>query len=232
MNERRLPVYLVIDTSGSMDGSAIEQVRNGIQFLLGDLRDDADALETAWLSVITFDSQARQLAPLTELESFQVPQLHASGQTALGPALRLLSECRAKEIVENTEDQRGDWYPLVFLMTDGRPNVGSVDDGIAAIQSQKWGNVICLGAGQGSEDSVLALLKRIADVCPSKNGEEAEVPKVLHLRDLGPSGLKAYFKWVSQSIKKTSKKLNSTGESGEASPYSDLPPLPAELLQP
>lgn len=35
---RRLPVYLVIDTSGSMAGGKIESVRQGIRALLMDLR--------------------------------------------------------------------------------------------------------------------------------------------------------------------------------------------------
>ena len=31
---RRLPVYLLVDTSGSMMGEAIESVRNGLQMLV------------------------------------------------------------------------------------------------------------------------------------------------------------------------------------------------------
>ena len=83
---RRLPVYLLVDTSGSMHGEAIEAVRNGLQVLVSALRQDPYALETAYLSVIAFNSEARQLTPLTELMSFQVPDIQASGTTALGGA--------------------------------------------------------------------------------------------------------------------------------------------------
>lgn len=58
---RRLPVYLLLDTSGSMTGEPIEAVKNGVQMLLSTLRQDPYALETAYVSVITFDSSARQL---------------------------------------------------------------------------------------------------------------------------------------------------------------------------
>lgn len=47
---RRLPVYLVIDTSGSMTGEPIEAVKNGIQMLISTLRQDPYALETAYIS--------------------------------------------------------------------------------------------------------------------------------------------------------------------------------------
>ena len=67
---RRLPVYLLIDCSGSMAGEPIEAVKQGIKALLSELKGDPQALETACLSVITFDSTARQVTPLTELMLF------------------------------------------------------------------------------------------------------------------------------------------------------------------
>lgn len=68
---RRLPVYLLLDCSGSMFGEPIEAVKNGVQVLVSTLRQDPYALETAYLSIITFDSDARQTTPLTELAAFQ-----------------------------------------------------------------------------------------------------------------------------------------------------------------
>ena len=64
---------LVLDVSGSMQGEPIEAVRNGMQILLSNLRTDPYALETAWLSVIVFDGQVRQLVLLTELMAFISP---------------------------------------------------------------------------------------------------------------------------------------------------------------
>ncbi len=69
---RRLPVYLLLDTSGSMHGEPIEAVKNGVQTLLTTLKQDPYALETAYVSVITFDSTARQAVPLTDLLSFNL----------------------------------------------------------------------------------------------------------------------------------------------------------------
>lgn len=89
---RRLPVYLLLDTSGSMYGEPIEAVKNGVQTLISTLRSDPYALETAFISIITFNSSAQQIAPLTELAAFQQPNIEASGCTALGEALELLSQ--------------------------------------------------------------------------------------------------------------------------------------------
>ena len=78
---RRLPVYLLLDTSGSMYGEPIEAVKNGVQTLISTLRSDPYALETAYISIITFNSSAQQITPLTELASFQQPNIDASGCT-------------------------------------------------------------------------------------------------------------------------------------------------------
>ena len=43
---RRLPVYLLIDTSGSMRGEPIESVKVGIEAMLSSLRQEPYALES------------------------------------------------------------------------------------------------------------------------------------------------------------------------------------------
>src|SRR4051812_45033911 len=99
---RRLPVYLVLDCSGSMTGEPIEACRQGVKALLADLRNDPQALETAYLSVITFSSSAQQVCPLTELTAFSEPTLTASGSTALGEALKVLKDAVEREVRKST----------------------------------------------------------------------------------------------------------------------------------
>ncbi|CAK9885526.1 MAG: hypothetical protein XXXJIFNMEKO3_01926 [Candidatus Erwinia impunctatus] len=207
---RRLPVYLLLDTSGSMHGEPIEAVKNGVQTLLTTLKQDSYTLETAWLSVITFNASAEQTVPLTDLLSFSVPQLQAGRTTSLGAALSLVSSCIEKEVRKNTADTKGDWRPLVFLMTDGAPT----DDwqkGLAKFKAAKTGIVVACATGEHADSHVL----------------KAITESVLHLATTDSSSIKAFFKWVSASISVGSQKVESGKK--EVIGLDDLPPPPPEV---
>ena len=87
---RHLPVYILIDTSGSMKGEPIESVKVGLSDMIATLRQDPYALETVCISIITFDREVNQILPLTELADLQIPYIITpdSGPTFLGNALR------------------------------------------------------------------------------------------------------------------------------------------------
>lgn len=212
---RRLPVYLLLDTSGSMTGEPIEQVKNGVQSLVAALRRDPQALETAYLSVITFDSAAKQVVPLCDLASFQPPDLRASGTTSLGPALELVADCVARELVKTSHDVKGDWKPMVFIMTDGAPDAGW-ERGLARFRSEKWGVVIGCAIGAGGDRKVLEQIAGAESVVVMETADSASFA--------------AFFKWVSASISTGSQRVDLNKK--DVTALSELPPPPPELTIP
>ena len=104
---RRLPVYLLIDTSGSMKGEPIESVKVGIESMLSTLRNDPYALETVNISIITYDREVKQLIPLTPIDELQMPEITTpeSGPTNMGEALEVLLNIMEKEINKGTQDK-------------------------------------------------------------------------------------------------------------------------------
>jgi len=207
---RRLPVYLLLDVSGSMSGEPIEAVKSGVQTLVSTLRQDPYALETAYLSVITFDDNARQLMPLTELSAFQTPSISSSGTTSLGQALSVLSDCVESEVAKTTAEIKGDWKPLVFIMTDGVPT----DDwhrGLEKLRKVRTGVIVACAAGHAADTSVL---KQITEI-------------VVQLDTADAGTIKAFFKWVSASVATGSQKVDQGQK--EITGIGDLPPPPPEV---
>ncbi|MEZ2444838.1 VWA domain-containing protein [Chitinophaga sp. RCC_12] len=207
---RRLPVYLLLDTSGSMNGEPIEAVKNGVQIMINSLRQNPQAIETAFISIITFDSSARQVVPLTDLASFQMVDIKATGTTALGEALQLVSNCIDHEVAKTTTEKKGDWKPLVFIMTDGIPT-DNWQSGLTAFKQRKVAYTIACAAGSGADT---AILKQITE-------------NVLSLDTADSQSIARFFAWVTASIGVTSTKVEDAGK--ELIGLNELPPPPAEL---
>ncbi|WP_266202749.1 vWA domain-containing protein [Pontibacter kalidii] len=207
---RRLPVYLLLDTSGSMSGEPIEAVKNGVQIMISSLRQNPQAIETAFISVITFDSSAKQIVPLTDLASFQMVDIRATGTTALGDALRLVSSKIDTEVAKTTTEQKGDWKPLVFIMTDGIPT----DDwqaGLNEFKKRKVAFTVACAAGNGADTNIL---KQITE-------------NVVSLDTADSQSISKFFTWVTASIGVSSTKVEDSGK--EVVGLNELPPPPAEL---
>lgn len=194
---RRLPIYFLVDVSESMVGDPIQQVQDGMRMIVQELRTDPYALETAFVSVIAFAGKSQTISPLTELYKFYPPIFPIGGGTSLGTAMNYLMDCMDKELVKTTLEQKGDWKPIVFLFTDGTPT----DDTKASFArwNQKYrrnANLVAISIGDNVDTHVLGQI--------SEN--------VLRLTNTDELSFKAFFKWVTASIKATSVSVTDMGE--------------------
>lgn len=184
---RRLPVYILIDTSGSMKGEPIESVKVGLADMIASLRLDPYALETAYISIITYDREVKQILPLTELESLQLPdiQVPESGPTFMGAALELLCNRYDAEVNMGTTEQKGDWMPLLFILTDGKPSdIQAYDNVISKVKKHQFTNIVACAAGPKAKTEPL---KRLTD-------------HVFTLDTMDSNSFKKFFQWVSINV--------------------------------
>ena len=209
MSVRRLPVYLVLDTSGSMRGEPIQALKVGVQSLISSLRQDPHALEAVHISIITFDNKARLLMPLESLETFQTPLIECpqSGATMTGAALELLCHCVDKELKRNTLTEKGDWRPLAFLMTDGTPNYTALYNRmVEEVARRPFATVVACAAGPKAK---LEPLKKLT-------------PHIYNLETMDSHSFAGLFMWVSSTVSSGNRTLG-------ASSSIDLPPPPPEI---
>lgn len=205
---RRLPVYILLDTSGSMRGEPIHSVNVGLQSMLSALRQDPYALESVYLSVITFDIEAKVYLPLTPLDQVQIPDLDVPnvGATFMGAALELLAQEVQQNVQKSSNDVKGDWRPLLFLMTDGSPSdVYAYQQIVPTIKQLNFATIVACAAGPKAKTESLLQL----------------TDQVVVLDTMDSNSFASFFKWVSASVVAGS---SSAGVSDSIS----LPP-PAEI---
>jgi uncharacterized protein YegL len=169
--ERHLPVYLLLDTSGSMDGAPIESVRQGLELFQREVSTDPFARDVVKVGIITFADEAQlQNGTLVPIGNFQAPDLIAGGVTRLDLAFKVLLQSmdREPDVVKAVRGgQKGDWKPAVFVLTDGLPTDenGYVTDRLwqpardAVINRPKGqikpSSIVAVGCGPNVDDATL-----------------------------------------------------------------------------
>lgn len=182
-----------------MVGEPIESVKVGLDAMLASLRSDPFALESANISIITYDRIAQVVLPLTPLEDIQLPEITCpqSGPTMTGAALKLLCEQVDKEVVLSTPTKKGDWMPLLFIMTDGKPSdIMDYNMAVPEVKKRKFASIIACAAGAKAK---IEPLQQLTD-------------QVYTLDTMDSGTFAQFFKWVSSSIGVGNRSVGSSEE--------------------
>lgn len=119
--EPRCPCVLLLDTSGSMKGEALDHLNQGIEAFQCSVSKDPLASRRVEVAVVTFDSEVTVVQEFVTADQFQPPVLTAQGQTKMGTgilkALDIIKERKATYKANGVAYYR----PWVFMITDGSP---------------------------------------------------------------------------------------------------------------
>lgn len=190
---RWLPLYVLLDCSGSMEGAPIQAMREGMQTLYDELMNDNETKSKVKISIITFSIGAEQ-TDLVPIKSFVPPMIKAEGVTRLDGALNLLAQSIEADVRLNTTSARGDYVPLVFILTDGAPTddrgyrSNNYQTEMAKINALRYNHkpmIVALGCGPEVDVAVL----------------QSITPNVLLTADVDGKKLREFFKFISGSAK-------------------------------
>lgn len=128
--EPRCACVLLLDTSGSMQGAAINALNEGLRAFATDVAADPLARQRVEVAVVTFGGAVQVVNEFATVANFTPPTLGADGGTPMGHAVEVALD-RLEARKESYRTNGVPYYrPWVFLVTDGQPT----DDWKAAAQ--------------------------------------------------------------------------------------------------
>lgn len=151
---RPLPVFLLLDVSGSMSGTKIDTLNQCVKEMIKDFQNERMSEVALKLCVITFGGAGAKLhTELAPLKDVVFEDLQASGMTPMGAALTM-----ASNIINDREKVTSKGYrPVVVLVSDGYPNdsweqpLEEFVNGKRTSKCEKW----ALGIGDGYDANML-----------------------------------------------------------------------------
>ncbi len=193
------PVFLLLDVSGSMsDHGKIDELNQSVRILLKDLKSQTEAKSYFGVSVYTFGETVENILPLTKLPDYNIdefPQMNASGLTPMGEALM-----RVKDFVENNEDLKRSYRPVIILVTDGMPNdaweksVEAFANTGRTARCERY--ALSIGADEGTPqyDMLMMYTKDKEKICPAnKAGIISRFFQVISVSMIGNNNQKPNF---------------------------------------
>ena len=204
-NESHMACLLLVDTSGSMSGDAINSLNEGINRFKEDVCKDERTKNILDVAIVEFNSTVRVVQNWCPIEYMEPTNLIASGGTDMEGGLRLaIDMVRERSRFYLFETGTTPYKPWIILITDGYPN-GSIDDIAAEIADLDLKGKLHLWslAVEGADTSVLNKL------CGGK--------RALKLKG---KDFTEFFNWVNMSMRSVSQSAP-----GEKARGVDLPDM-------
>jgi uncharacterized protein YegL len=181
----RIPICLVLDTSGSMDGAPIEELNKGVRLFMEAILEDEMTRFSADISIVTFGQIVEEELKFGSIEEQEIPTFYAGGLTPMGEAMLTsveLLDNRKKEYQKAGVDY---FQPWLVIMSDGAPTDLVETEAAIKIVSKLY------------NDKKLILF-------PIGIGDRADMNKLSQFgrpaAKLNGLKFKEFFEWLSQSV--------------------------------
>ena len=157
---RVMPLFFVVDTSGSMDGNKIASLNTAVREVLPDLdeisKNNSDALIK--VAALEFSSDARWMYDgLQEASAFQWQDMKASGMTSFGASCTELNK-KLSQSKGWMAEPTGMRAPAIILLSDGGPT-DAWEHPLETLKQNKWFKTACkiaIAIGDDADKDVLA----------------------------------------------------------------------------
>lgn len=160
---RKVPLCLVVDTSGSMmqkdgtDRPKIDELNQNIMQLISFIRNDSKAARICDLSIIAFGGNVTVISGYDTVDNVQFKPLAASGATPMGEAvIKAIELLKIRRNYYRNNDIEH-YKPIMLLMSDGAPTdeYSQAAQAMSTMVNNKELKIFPVGVGKSFDASVL-----------------------------------------------------------------------------
>lgn len=186
--EPHLACALLLDTSGSMFGSAIESLNEGIRRFKEQVLLDPVASRRVDVAIVTFSDEVKIVSDFVPVKNMPTPELQAYGRTEMAGGIQTAIDLVKQRTQMYAQMGTPCHKPWIFMITDGKATSVDQDMVQAAeriLMEESKGNYghltfWALGIGSYDPEQMFSLTNR-----------------VMELRDQNFNGI---FDWLSESM--------------------------------
>lgn len=196
VNEARpLPIIILADVSGSMEGEKIQVLNKSIRDMISSLANVDDVRGCFKVCIITFGEQVKVHQALSNVDEIVLTEMYAAGKTPMGEAFKL-----ATSIIENKDQINSRSYtPSIILVSDGLPTdfVGSSKARMS--EYLDWVELKSLHESPRSSKCLRLAMGIGDDVDINMLKAFINNPSVPVIQSKDAIGITNFFKWVTMS---------------------------------
>ncbi|WP_051436767.1 vWA domain-containing protein [Brachyspira alvinipulli] len=191
----RVPVCLILDTSGSMSGDPIEELNDGVELFLDAIKSDEKARWAAEIAIISFGGVVNVCSDFQGVDRINFKRFYADGGTPMEEGVMKGIELLEKR--KNDYKTRGVPYyqPWMVIMSDGYPDYEPSKAYQITYQMSQNRKLVCLPLGV--QDADMQVLSKFS------------TKPALKLRGIN---FKDFFEWLSKSVQAVSQSATTDAE--------------------
>ena len=187
-NEPHMACLLLLDTSGSMGGTPIDELNAGINQFKAQVCQDSMTRNILDVAIVEFNSSHQVVQDFVPVEFMEPTSLSARGQTYIVPALKEAIDMVTERSRFYHRSGSQPYKPWIVLISDGLPmdDISGIASEIQQLEDQ--GKLKFFSLGVGNYDS--------------KTLHQLSGPKVMKLKGYDFSG---FFDWLNKSMRSISR---------------------------
>lgn len=196
--DRALPVFILVDISGSMQGSKISTVNVALKEMINSFKNIENPKGVIELSVITFgNEEVKIVKPLSRITENDYFLLDANGSTPMGKCFETVADLIEDYSVVSSRS----FTPTLVLISDGNPtDFQNYHTGMTIEEIMNWQSLVTLNSGiRSSKATRLAMgIGGDQDYNILKSFINNESIPVIKATDT--QTISRFFDWVTKSI--------------------------------